>query len=397
MSLKHLRNFWRILDITLIKYEVNLVLTWTQNCAITSKAYGEAVVGDNQLLEIKAPTNSTYKITDTKFYVPVVTLSTEYDNELSEISKARFKRTIKWNKYRLKMSNQTKNNSFNYIIDPTFNKVNRLFVLSFENKNDRTYFSRYYVSNVQIKNVLIDSKSFFDTPIKNKEETYEQNMEMGRNNDYPAGNLLDYEYFAKHYRLIEIDLSKQIESQNPDLKQQINLIRRLERDKGATMLFIIKISEETTFGFLQNSVTIVRLLTVYNGYNLKIVNLLVDADKESSKFATRKWYVSNDENNTDNGEENENDSGITFETKVTKANLCDYSDAYILLKVDIAATGGNANTKVAFKNYPLFTTRVTHIDNEHVDTAEHLDIIMPMYDLIDSSDKYSDTIMFMRV
>ena len=246
----------------MIKFEVNLVLTWTQNCAITSKAYGEAVVGDNQLLEIKAPTSSTYKITDTKFYVPVVTLSTEYDNELSEISKARFKRTIKWNKYRLEMSNKTKNNSFNYIIDPTFNKVNRLFVLSFENENDRTSFSRYYVSNVQIKNVLIDSKSFFDTPIKNKEETYEQNMEMGRNNDYPAGNLLDYEYFTKHYRLIEINLSKQIESQNLDLKQQINLIRRLERDKGATMLFIIKISEETTFGFLQNSVTIVGLLTI---------------------------------------------------------------------------------------------------------------------------------------
>ena len=88
---------------------------------------------------------------------------------------------------------------------------------------------------------------------------------------------------------------------------------------------------------------------------------------------------------------------LSLNTKVTKANLCDYSDANILVTVDITATGGNANTKVAFKNYLLFTTRVTHIDNEHVDTAEHLDIIMPMYDLIDSSDKYSDTIMFMTV
>ena len=74
-----------------------------------------------------------------------------------------FKRTIKWNKYRSEMTNQTKNNNLNYLIDATFTKVNRLFVLSFENQNDRTSFSRYYVSNVQIKvfNVFIDGKCFF--------------------------------------------------------------------------------------------------------------------------------------------------------------------------------------------------------------------------------------------
>ena len=143
------------------------------------------------------------------------------------------------------MTNQTKNNNLNYLIDPTFTKVNRLFVLSFENENDRTSFSKYYVPNVQIKdfNVLIDGKSFFDMPIKNGEETYEQIIEMGRNNDYTTGSLLDYEYFSKHYKLIAIDLSKQIELENPDLKQQINFIERLEREEGATMFFIIKNSE----------------------------------------------------------------------------------------------------------------------------------------------------------
>ena len=131
-----------------------------------------------------------------------------------------FKRNIKWNKYRSEMTNQIKNNNLNYFIDSTFTKVNRLFVLSFENENDRTSFSKYYVPNVQIKdfNVLIDGKSFFDMPIKNGEETYEQIIEMGRNNDYTTGNLLDYEYFSKHYKLIAIDLSKQIELENPDLK-----------------------------------------------------------------------------------------------------------------------------------------------------------------------------------
>ena len=86
---------------------------------------------------------------------------------------------------------------------------------------DRTSFSKYYVPNVQTKdfNVLIDGKSFFGTPIKNDEETYKQIIEMGRNNDYMSGNFLDYEYFSKHYKLTAIDLSKQIELENPDLKQ----------------------------------------------------------------------------------------------------------------------------------------------------------------------------------
>ena len=79
---------------------------------------------------------------------------------------------------------------------------------------------------------------------------------MERNNDYTTGNLLDYEYFSKHYKLIAIDLSKQIELENADLKQQINFIERLERNDGATMFFIIEKSEETTFEFTQNTVTV---------------------------------------------------------------------------------------------------------------------------------------------
>ena len=84
--------------------------------------------------------------------------------------------------------------------------------------------------------------------IKNEEETYEQIIEMGRNNNYTTGNFLDYEYSSKNYKLIAIDLSKQIGLENPDLRQQINFIRRLEDDK-ATMFSIIEKSEETTFNF----------------------------------------------------------------------------------------------------------------------------------------------------
>ena len=226
VPLKYLSNFWRTLDIRLINCEVSLILAWSKECVITSM---ERRLIKNTRRDA-SPTGAIFQITDTKLYVPVVTLSSVNDKKLLEQLRTGFKRTIKWNKYRSEMTNQTKNNNLNYLIDPTFTKVNRLFVLSFENENDRTSFSKYYVPNVQIKdfNVLIDGKSFFDMPIKNGEETYEQIIEMGRNNDYTTGNLLDYEYFSKHYKLIAIDLSKQIELENPDLKQQINFIGSLK-------------------------------------------------------------------------------------------------------------------------------------------------------------------------
>ena len=125
------------------------------------------------MVSVKNPTSATFKITDAKLYVPVVTVSTENDNKLLEQLKVRFKRTIKWNKYRSEMSNYTKNNNFNYLIDPKFTKVNRLFVLSFKNEDDRTSFSKYYVPSVELKdfNILIDQKSFFHTPIKNKKKS----------------------------------------------------------------------------------------------------------------------------------------------------------------------------------------------------------------------------------
>ena len=139
------------------------------------------------------------------------------------------------------MSNQTKNNSLNYLIDPTFTNVNRLLVLTFENEDDRTSFSKYYLPKVEVKdfNALTDGKPFFEIPVKNKEEAYEAIIEMSKNTDYTTGNLLDYEYFKDHYNSIAIDLSKQIELENLDLKEQINFIGRLE-ENNATMFFIMR-------------------------------------------------------------------------------------------------------------------------------------------------------------
>ena len=178
---------------------MSLALTWSEDCIITSEATRDAS-DDPLVLGINNTTNATFKITDTKLYVPVVTLSAEYNKKLSDLLKTGFKRTIKWNKYRSEMSFQVANNNLNYLIDPTFTNVNRLFVLSFKKDDDRNYFSNCYVPKFEVKdfNVFIDRKPFFEIPVKSKEKAYEAIIEMSKNNDYTTGNLLGYEYFSKH-------------------------------------------------------------------------------------------------------------------------------------------------------------------------------------------------------
>ena len=124
-----------------INCEVSLTLTWSENCFLTDITTQAARIANpdpdppvEARERIDAPTNAAFKITDTKLYVPVVTLSTEDDIHFLEQSKSGFKRTIEWNKYRSEMTNHTKTNNLNYLIDLTFNKVNRLFILSFKNE-----------------------------------------------------------------------------------------------------------------------------------------------------------------------------------------------------------------------------------------------------------------------
>ena len=263
IPLKHLSNFWRSLNIPLINCELELILTWSKSCVLADMTVRNAG-NNNNPPAIVAPTRLEFKITDTKLYFPVVTLSKENDIKLLEQLKLRFKRTIKWNKYGSQMTIQLQNNNLNYLIDPAFINVNRLFGLPFqiiagENNTAKDYrdsFSHYYVPNVKIKdfNVLIDGKSSFDLSVKNEEEAYEKIIDMSNNNDCTTGNLLVFAYFKKNYKLIEIDLSKQIKLKDP---QQINFIDRVLNTHGATMFFIIQKSEETTFNFSQNSVTII--------------------------------------------------------------------------------------------------------------------------------------------
>ena len=123
-----------MLDMLLINSEVSLILTWFKNCAITSKATIDAEPAINN------PTKEKFRITETKLYVLIVTLSTEDGHKLLEQLKTGFKRIIKWNKCRSEVTKKAKTINLNYLIDPTFDRVNRFFVLSFENENDRAFF-----------------------------------------------------------------------------------------------------------------------------------------------------------------------------------------------------------------------------------------------------------------
>ena len=131
IPLKHLSNFWRTSNIPLIYCEIELILTWSKNCALADMTV-KAARNNNDPPAIVAPNGLEFQITDTKLYVPVVALSTENDKKLLKILKSGFKRTVKWNKYSPQMTIQPQNNNLNYLINPTFTKVNRLFVLPFE-------------------------------------------------------------------------------------------------------------------------------------------------------------------------------------------------------------------------------------------------------------------------
>ena len=128
IPLKHLSNFWRALNISLINCEVELILTWSKNSVLPDMTE-RAAQGANSAIVV--PLDATFKIKDTRLYVPVVTLSLQNDIKLLEQLKTGFKRTIKWNTCRSQMTVQPQNNNLNYLIDPTFTNVNRLFVLSF--------------------------------------------------------------------------------------------------------------------------------------------------------------------------------------------------------------------------------------------------------------------------
>ena len=217
----------------LINSEVNLILTWSSTCIITNSTCA-----------------GTFEITDTKLYVPVVTLSTKENAKLLQQLKSGFKRVIDWNKYLSKPELLRRNANLNYLIESSFQGVNRLFILAFENDTQRTSHSHYYLPKVEIKDysIVINGENFFDQPIKNKKITYDniRKIAAGYGDDYTTGWLLDYPYFIETYKMIAIDLSKQKAIDfDPKAIQQINVTGNVDRAGTTRVYFILEEAKET--------------------------------------------------------------------------------------------------------------------------------------------------------
>ena len=247
VPLKYLSNFWRTLEMSFINYEVNLILTWSSTCVIVSTNIANQV--------------ATFEITNTKLYVPAVSLSTQENAKLLQQLKSGFKIVINWNKYLSKPELLAQNPILNHLVEPSFQGVNRLFVLAFSNDNHRISTKRYNLPDVEIKkyNIMINGENFFDQPIKNNKVTYENitKIATGQGDDYKTGCLLHYPYFMDTYKMIAVDLSKQqVLDADPRAIQQINFTANLDRAGNTRIYFILEDSKETILEFSQRIVKV---------------------------------------------------------------------------------------------------------------------------------------------
>ena len=241
VPLKYVSNFFRSLELPLVNCKIDLELTWHKDCMISSAnaAAGQVV---------------SFMITNTKLYVPIVTLSTKDNNNLTKQLSDGFKRSIYWNQYESKpFTEQAANKTgiTRFPLDAAFQGNNRLFILAFEdtcadeaadapeprnlavNRVIRTSYRKYFVPRVDITsyNVLIDGRNFYDQPINDSIRKYDENRKIatGKGDNYATGCLLDYNYFKKNFQLITVDLSKQRElDADPRAIQQIEFLGMLK-------------------------------------------------------------------------------------------------------------------------------------------------------------------------
>ena len=174
VPLKYVSNFWRTLEMPLFNCEIILQSQWSRKCIIV------AGTANNQ--------KPTLQINGTKLYVPVVTQ--ENINLLKQLESG-FKRTINWNKYEGKTTNEAQKIYLDYLIVPIFQRVSRLFVLSFKDASGRESHKQYFPLTVEIKDciVMINRRNFFDQPIKDDLKTYDsiRKVATGQDDDYTIG------------------------------------------------------------------------------------------------------------------------------------------------------------------------------------------------------------------
>ena len=196
---------------------------------------------------------AVFIINDIKLYVPVVTLSKKDNKDFIEQQNKGFQRSVYWKEYKTKEINEDADaNVFKYInLDPSFQGVNRLFVMAYNRGNGqptRNGQRKYYLPRIGLNkyNAIIDGRNFYDNPIESDIEKYRElkKVMIGKGQDYTIGSLLDYNYFRKHYKLVAVDLSKQKElDSDPSAIQQIEFKYMLATN--STIYWVLEKSKET--------------------------------------------------------------------------------------------------------------------------------------------------------
>ena len=257
VPLKSLSNVFRSLELPLINCKIHLELEWDDNCVM----YGANIYAGGD----KAYNRETkFQITSTKLYVPVVTLSTKDNENLTKQLDEGFKRSVYWNEYKSKIEtkNLDANNVTRFPLDASFQGVNRLFVLASDNtengdkKDERGSHRKYFLPRVDITsyNVLIDSRNFYYQRINDKIKKYDEikKIATGKGDNYTTGCLLDYQYFKDHYQLIAVELSKS----DPKANQQIEFYGKL--GTNSQVCTVLEKSKETVLVFSKGTAKVLR-------------------------------------------------------------------------------------------------------------------------------------------
>ena len=208
--------------------------------------------------------DAVFIINDTKMYVPVVTLSKEDNKDFTERKNKGFQRSIYWNEYKTKgVTENADANDFKYIsLDPSFQGVNRLFVMAYNSANDqptRNGQQKYYLPRNDLNkyNVIIDGRNFYDNPIESDIEKYRElkKVMIGNGEDYTTRALLDYNCFKKHYKLVAVELSKQKElNSDPRAIQQIEF--KYVLGTNSTIHWVLEKFKETILEFYKGTVKV---------------------------------------------------------------------------------------------------------------------------------------------
>ena len=254
VPLKYLSNFWRSLEVPLINCKVELSLNWIERCLLT------------------VANTATFKITDAKLYVPIVTLSAEDNVKLSKLLSEGFIRSIYWKKYKIidnTLVEIAANNEEKYIrelLDSSYQGIKRLFVLAYNNKAGNNQVSvdsykKYFLPRVKIENynIEIDGRNFYDQPINDSIKQYDEirKISTGQGDDYTTGCLLDFAYFEKNYRLLAADLSKQkaLDADSRAIQQIIftGNITAAEENTRVIIYYILEQSKETMLEFAKGT------------------------------------------------------------------------------------------------------------------------------------------------